>query len=373
MTKRRAARPDGAAAQPDEPTLRLRDPIDVLAAIPYVIGYQPTNSVIVIGMRGKRLVFTARVDLLAAGAPPRDVREQVDHLVSIVLRQDATGVLLVGFGPADRVGPIVAGLREAYRRAGLAVLEALRAADGRYWSYLCSDPVCCPSEGSPYDVNASPVPAQWTVAGRVALPDRETYENQIKPIGGVSRISVRQATRRADERLFELIARPPDEQTVEKALMAAGTCAIDEAIERQRDGRRLDDEEVAWLTVVLASIPVRDVAWAHISGPVEALERHRALWLDVMRRAEPDLIAAPASLFAFAAWRCGEGSLARLALERVLDEEPDYNMAVLLHNALIHGLPPSALNGFPGRTVRRPPAQRRRKRSSSRRAGSRRG
>ncbi len=372
MTRRRA-RPDATAPLSDEPTLRLRDPIDVLAAIPYVIGYQPTDSIIVIGMRGKRLVFTARVDLPAVGAPRRDVREQVDHLVSIVLRQSATGVLLVGFGTAERVGPIVSGLREAYERAGLMVLEALRAADGRYWSYLCSDPVCCPPAGSPYDVNASAVPAQWTVAGRVALPDRETYENQIKPVGGLSRISIRQATERADERLFELIARPPDEQAVEDALMAAGARAIEQAIERQRAGGHLDDDEVAWLTVLLASIPVRDVAWAQIAGPAEVLETHRALWLEVMRRAELDLIAAPASLFAFAAWRCGEGSLARLALERVLDEEPDYNMAVLLHNALIHGLPPSALNGFPGRTVRRPPAQRRRKRSSSRRAGSRRG
>ncbi len=353
-----------------EPTLRLREPVDILAAIPYVVGYHPTDSAIVIGMRGKRLVFTARVDLPPAGAV-REVHESVDHLVQVVLRQDASGVLLVGFGTKDRVTPVMLGLRDAYEQAGLVVLEILRALDGRYWSYLCSDSACCPPEGSPYDMNASPVPAQWTVAGRVAMPDRESYEAQIKPIVGLARVSMRQATAGAAQRMFELVAAAPSEEAVEEALMQAGAGAIAEAVERQRAGGRLEDDEVAWLTVLFTSITVRDEAWAQIYGSVEVLDLHRALWLDVMRRAEPDLVAAPGSLFAFAAWRCGEGALARLALERVLDEEPEYTMAVLLHNSLIHGLPPSALDGFPGRTVRPRPARRRRTRSSRRRAGNR--
>lgn len=363
---------------PDGARLRLREPVDVLAAIPYVVGYHPTDSVVVIGVRGTRLLFTARDDLpdagtLHEGALPSEVGTKVDHLVQVVLRQQATGVLIVGFGDEDRVSPVVRALRDAYDGAGLEVMEAMRAKDGRYWSYLCADPLCCPEEGSPYDPGASVVAAEWTMAGRVALPDRKAYEDQLKPVDGLSRISMSQASMRADARLFDLIARAADEEAAADSLMEAGECAIENAIERQRASGRLDDDEVAWLSALLISIPVRDIAWAKITGPPQALNIHRALWMNVMRRVDRDLIPAPGCLFAFAAWRCGEGALARLALERVLAEEPTYNMAVLLHHALVHGLPPSALKDFPGPQARRRRGPRPRKRSSSRRAGSRRG
>jgi hypothetical protein len=97
--------------------------------------------------------------------------------------------------------------------------------------------------------------------------------------------------------------------------------------------------------------------------------------MDVFRRAAPDFAAAPGSLFAFAAWRCGEATLARLALDRVLATKPDYNLAGLLHRIVVAGLPPSALEDLDDLGVgpfRRRPGRRRRRRSSSRRAGNRR-
>ena len=56
---------------PDEPRLRLREPVDVLAAIPYLVGYHPSESVILLGMRGKQLTFTARHDLPPLDTPGR--------------------------------------------------------------------------------------------------------------------------------------------------------------------------------------------------------------------------------------------------------------------------------------------------------------
>ena len=55
-------------ADPDEPRVRLSAPPDILATIPFLVGYHPTDSVVVLGMRGRRLTFTARDDLPAAGA-----------------------------------------------------------------------------------------------------------------------------------------------------------------------------------------------------------------------------------------------------------------------------------------------------------------
>jgi hypothetical protein len=354
--------------------LRLREPVDVLAAIPYLVGYHPSESVILLGMRGKQLTFTARRDLPPLDTPEQDIRDTVDQLLQVVLRQRLTGVLIVGFGPENRVRPLALTLRDVYARAGLDVLEVLRAEDGRYWSYLCPDPLCCPEDGSPYNPLASAVAAEWTVAGRVALPSREAYEGQLNPLGGVARAAIRQATARADERLMEMLTQAADERDATVAMTAETHQAIDRALSRLRADERLTDDDVAWISLLVASVDLRDVAWMRIRerGSAELLT-HRTLWMDVFRRAEPDLISGPGCLFAFAAWRCGDGALARIALERVLRADPHYSMALLLHHILAHGLPPSAFDHLPPSRVRRRPARDRRKRSSSRRAGSRRG
>ena len=53
--------------------------------------------------------------------------------------------------------PIVVAFCAAFEDVGVTVKEALRANDGRYVSYLCSNPACCPPEGMPYDSAASAI------------------------------------------------------------------------------------------------------------------------------------------------------------------------------------------------------------------------
>ncbi|WP_254909769.1 DUF4192 domain-containing protein, partial [Micromonospora sp. NBS 11-29] len=127
-----------------------------------------------------------------------------------------------------------------------------------------------------------------------------------------------------------------------RAVRSAGAAAVRAAFRRQRRGERLDDDEVAWLTVLLTHLAVRDHAWSRTDGR----DADISLWTDVLRRAEPDLIAAPGTLLAFAAWRAGHGALAAVALERVLATHPEYPLAVLLDDALRRGLAPSELDGW---------------------------
>lgn len=63
-------------------------------------------------------------------------------------------------------------------------------------------------------------------------------------------------------------------------------------------GQRPTDDEVAWLTLLLRHVPVRDFAWRRTTTDDWQLE----FWSDVVRRAEPGLVAPPASLLAFTAW-----------------------------------------------------------------------
>ena len=148
-----------------------------------------------------------------------------------------------------------------------------------------------------------------------------------------------------------------------KALLTAGRAAVANAFDRYRDGGVLSDDEVAWLTVLMsAHLPLRDLAWEQTGDE----EWHVALWTDVLQRVEPDLAAGPASLLAFAAWRCGNGALAGVAVERALAIEPAYSMARLMEEVLDQCLAPNVWDRQP----RRARARRSRRRSTARRRAS---
>lgn len=317
--------------------LALRSPADLVAAIPFLLGFHPSDSVVVVGLRARHVVFAARGDL---GEPPGFV----EHVTSVVLRQDIDAAAVVGYGTDERAREPVIALRDALERHGVRVFEVLRVAGGRYWSYVCADGSCCPPDGTPYDAVASPVAAAATHAGHVAFPDRDTLVRQVAPVGGPVRESMRQATALATERLAGMLAGSPvGDPASAHLLRRLGSGAVREAMSRHRQGGHLTDDETAWLTVLLVHVPVRDYAWQRVGTE----EWHVELWTGVLRRAEPHLVAAPASLLAFAAWRGGQGALALAAVERAKQAEPDYPMARLLDDVLRHGLPPSMLDEFP--------------------------
>ncbi|MFJ6199512.1 DUF4192 domain-containing protein [Micromonospora sp. NPDC092111] len=325
----------------DRPRLTVRSPADLIAAVPYLLGFHPTDSVVVVAMRGRRIVFAARADLPDRGTDPE---LPARHLGDVLSRQDAESATVVGYGPAGRVTPAVDAVRAALAAAGLAVLDALRVTDGRYWSYLCAEPECCPPDGNPYDAGASQVAAAAVFAGQVALPDRAALTAQVTPAEGVDRAAMRRAGDLAERRLLGLLeSAPADDVLGGDTVRSAGVAAVRAARRRHRRGEPLTDDEVAWLTLLLTHLPVRDHAWERTDGR----EADIALWAEVLRRAEPELIAAPASLLAFAAWRAGQGALAAVALERALAAHPDYTLAQILDDLLRRGVPPAELDGWP--------------------------
>lgn len=352
-----------------EPILKLRAPSDLLAAIPYVVGYHPADSVVVLGVQGRRITFSARVDLPDISGIP--VPDTVGYLLDVVQRQRCSGVFVVGFGAADRADDLLSALHRGFDQRAVKVQEVLRAHDGRYWSSLCRNIACCPPEGVPYDAVASPLAAEWTTAGLVARRDRSEYEGQLDGVTGEAREAMGLATSVAYDGLLQLLSEVQDEDEAEAALLVAGSAACSTALALGRAGDPLDDDDVAWLSVLLLDNALRDLAWLRIMKAGDELELHRALWMDVLRRCEPDLVAAPATLYGFAAWRCGDGGLARLAFERALEQDPGCGLARRLLNALRHGMPPSAFDDLTGEAVRPRRATRRRRHSSIRRVGSR--
>jgi hypothetical protein len=134
-----------------------------------------------------------------------------------------------------------------------------------------------------------------------------------------------------------------DETRFFQRVRRAGRKAVREAERCYRSGGRLPDDEIAWLGLLLLHVPVRDYAWTR----TRTEEWELGLWSDVVRRVEPAYVPAPASLLAFVAWRSGSGVLASVAVERALDEQGDYSLAMLVHQALVNGVHPAVMDGWP--------------------------
>jgi len=335
--------------------ITLRSSSDLIASVPYLLGFHPSKSVVVVAMADGRVLFAARSDL-AGAVPAADITRR---LISVLLRDDADTVAIVGYGTGPQVLPLIDSLRNALAFTGIHVLDVLRVEGGRYWSLMCVNPACCPPEGKLYEPATSTIGAAAVYAGHLALPDREAVARSIAPVQGEARAAMAAATIRADARMARLVERAraePDTVTplsvagaagsavranarVTRAIRAAGEEAVDCATDRYRAGRTLADDEVAWLSVLLVHLPVRDRAWEQTTDDDWQLD----LWADVTRRVQPPLVAAPASLLAFAAWRVGNGALANLAVERALAAEPDYALARLLDEILVQCLPPSIM------------------------------
>ncbi|HEY8480064.1 MAG TPA: DUF4192 domain-containing protein [Spirillospora sp.] len=297
-------------------SLVIRSALDAIAAVPYLLGFHPSRSLVVIGFDGPaRRTCAVRLDLPAAGG--------VEKAAAILAGNGLRRSLVLGYGPPDEVGEAAARMRAALESAGVPAVEALRVADGRWWSLTCDDD-CCPAEGVPYDISASALAAQAVYAGHVALADRAELVRSVQPYDGPVRAAMREATERA-----ERLAVPGGRE---------GLGAAVALLSRGASGG-LADDEVARLGILLTDLRVRDEAWIRIDGDAPAADI--AFWRDVLRRVEPPYVPAPASLLAFAAYAAGDGGLANVALERALDADPWYSMAVLLREVINVGVPPS--------------------------------
>lgn len=294
-------------------TITARSTAEIVAAAPYVIGFHPADSVVVIGTAGGTITFGMRYDLPPPGATGED------EVARLVARQDLANATVIGYGPPGRVTPAVLRLADSLAHAGVRVIDVLRVGEGRWWSYRCADLRCCPPDGRPVDTS---LPAAAVFQGLVALPDRQSLVAQVAPVAGAARREMAVATERA--------RRPADPRGTVRTAEAAF-----------RSGRTPTADQVAVLGVALADHGVLEYA---LNRTLRTGDEWRVrLWTEVLRRVEPAYVPGPACLLALAAWRCGDGSLARVAVDRALKEDPRHPTAVVLDDLLSAGIGPAAM------------------------------
>jgi len=322
---------------PERPQVKISFPAGLIAVVPYLLGFTPQASLVVIGVspRRGRVKLAFRYDL-PDPPDPAGAGAIAGHAFGVLARHRIAFAVVIGYGPGPLVTPLADAVRAASARTGVSLRDVLRVQEGRYWSYLCGDPSCCPVGGVPVHAADHPAVQAMTAAGAQALPGREALAATLAPVTGPDAWAMARATRRAERDAAGMAAAAEGLHVLDRE----GLSAVQAAITAYRNGQTVSRSKHAWLSVVLTRLPVRDDAWARMD-PAHR-QAHARLWTDLVRCAQPGYIAAPASLLAFTAWQSGNGALANIALDRALADTPGYSMAELIRQAVSAGLPPSA-------------------------------
>ncbi|MFE2180226.1 DUF4192 domain-containing protein [Streptomyces sp. NPDC059455] len=359
-----------AAGLPGEEQVTLRSPAELADALPYVLGFQPDDSIVMIALHGARGRFGGRLRL---GIPrvPEEWPEVCDQLAECLIsgserrgvRPDGV-VLFLCQEPAEgesaqeameRLRPLSQRLRIACGGLEVPVFEALCISGGRFWSYVCPDRRCCPPEGVPLALpGTSVMAAAATFAGVQVRGSLREMEARLAPLGApradgqervldaagadlVPRILDGAGSATVRAQTLGLVGRMLD--TFQAAPPVADACAAD-----LRDDGLLDDQEAAAMIIGLQDRRTRD----RVAGWMEEADADAALrlWRALARRcvgSYGEYAAAPLTLAGWVAWSAGDELMARVALGRALRVDPDYLFARLLHQACNEGVHPKLL------------------------------
>jgi hypothetical protein len=310
-------------------TLTARSPDDLLALVPIVLGFVPHDSVVMLTFGAER-PFHARVDLPARDAEVADV---VGALLEPARRHLVRRVVFVLFAADARAARSVARpLVRAFEQAGVEVIDVLRA-DGNRWFTVLGSRRGVPAWGVPYDVSAHPFAAEAVLDGRVTHRSRKELADSLRP--DPDRVAAVAASVTA-----VLAARPGREDDDGGGRTAELVWTRRLVGDHVAGGTAPDDADLARLLVGMRDPLVRDAAWTAMSR--DCAREHVGLWTDVVRRSPVEVLAPPAALLGFAAWLSGQGALAWCAIDRCRESVPDYALAGLLAELLVHAVPPSA-------------------------------
>ncbi|MGW1074516.1 DUF4192 domain-containing protein [Streptomyces sp. NPDC002537] len=353
-----------------EQEVTLRSPAELADALPYLLGFIPDDSVVMVALHGERGRFGGRLRLgiphsreewpdiseqlaetLVTGSNKRGARP--DGVVLFLCQDpatDETGQLVM-----DRLRPLARALRQACGRLAMPVYEALCISDGRFWSYCCPDPRCCPAEGTPLALpGTSVIAAAATYAGMEMRGSLSQMEARYAPLTGARADEQQQALDAAAMALVPRILRSADCETVRQETLDLarltmnrfhGTAPLGGRAESdERDDSLLTAREAAAIIIGMQDRVTRDRAAEWMEGP-DAPAALR-LWRAVARRCVPpyeEHAAAPVTLAGWVAWSADDKLEARVALGYALRLDPEYLFAQLLHRACNEGLDPEPL------------------------------
>ncbi|HET8602078.1 MAG TPA: DUF4192 domain-containing protein [Segeticoccus sp.] len=367
-TPRTPRPPDSGPESAPSQVLRLRTPGDLLAFLPYQLGYHPRRSVVVVCWHQRRLGLVQRADL------PEDweVEEALDVLLPVLFREDPSAVTLVGYEDIDGEShELLGALADECVDGDIQVRDQLVVCRGFWRSLACTDPSCCPPGGSRLPDPAQ-VPAAVEMVARGVRPalDRAGLADRLTG----TRPLLERAVAAEAEQLQAVAPRPWEATRLvpwRDQALAAWARVLGVAADAGPDAAvpvaSLPPGDLARAAVSLVDVEVRDalIAWLtpgnlpfelvdpdllaqvrrHLSaaGGADDEDRGRVIeqrLVELCAALPAAWAVAPLTVLATHSWWRGDGALARVAVERALASDPAYRLAQLLLQMIDHAVRP---------------------------------
>lgn len=354
------------------PEVSLRGAVELADALPYLLGYRPDDSIVVVALQGERAQFGGRIRI----GIPVDAEEWAALAAQVAVCVEGLGgtrggkpegaVVYLCREPApagaaeavvEELRPLAQKLRTACGERDIPVVEALCLSSGRVWSYCCPDPGLCRNEGLPIATpGTSVMAAAAAYAGYQVRGDQRDMERRLTAVGPPLAEQQERALDTSGAALVPRMLRTAEEPVVRVETLALAEAlmsrfrgaepdpALDADCADAHDDALLAHSEAAALIVGLQDRMTRDRAaeWMEGLDVGPALR----LWRALARRCVgpyAEHAAAPLTLAGWVAWSGGDEATARVALVMALRTDPQYLFAQLLHRACNDGLDPELL------------------------------
>lgn len=306
------------------PMTTVTTPNDLLAAVPFLIGYQPSDSIVLISLKDESINMAIRIDF-----PESIEKREASALIEKLRGSD--GALLVSYIPdsCHDTESVLLPLIEALEEEAIPLRESIIIVGNRWRSLMCNDPDCCPIEGSPLpELSGSRVAVEEIAQGKL-MP----FKNLTEMAGSLDQ--------ELDSVIIEMIGRiPPIDYDCDPtpAQRDGANSILDFLHDFEVDGICRDKRLVAKVLVRLKDLQVRDFALGSMNGESDL---YFDAWKWLLKKAPEGFIAAPAALFAVAAYERGDGAMANLALAKAEGDQPNYSMINLLKQLFRSGKSPT--------------------------------
>ncbi len=343
--------------------VRITGPSGLVAAVPFLIGFEPAESVVLVFTRSPsgRVVLCLRVDLPSDGAEAvpqliSEVRRTVRRAIGLGARLDRVQTAIFS-ADASRLphADLVAGLSRVLAAEGLDVAEGLCVHADRWWSFSCSDG-CCPGTGhTSNDAWGVKAAFDLVTAGLGYVANRAALARQLAPDPGLMTAADEIAAALATCRQHRDSGRADTRwrREIEDGLLAWLCCT--RSPQAPETAEAPDERTLALWACSLSDSRVREPILHRLLFEGGARHRSRRLTgartalIDMVRRVPVPEVAPVAAVLAAIAWQQGDGAFARMAGERALAADPRNTLARLVLDAASSGVPPSEWELLMGR------------------------
>jgi hypothetical protein len=313
------------AAEPWFMPISITSPEAAIAATPYLIGFTPTDSMVLLLSAREGRSLALRVDL-----PSRPEIAWLQSIVNGIKDPVPPTTMLLAY--ADSASEELVAQLSAWLTNVLSPLTDVAASllVGRDSARSLAPGISgtLAQEIDMRDVRDHPIVAQCVAQGMTCLSGRHELVAQLQPVLDEFSSRVLEHLRRSES---------PGVERSQDALERR-------AVEVLQGRENLSPSDVACLALACRDCHVRDPLLAIVLSPqsllTQPLRGIRTRLLHAVRHL-PDTHAGPvAATLALAAWADGDGASALVAAERAMDLDPRNTLAPLIADALSHGLPP---------------------------------